>query len=243
MNMINHKSILFLAGLLGTVSASAQTPDSLAANQKLATAVLWTRTSGEYRALNFQAYNFAKLSLENALKNRDITKPAAVVVDIDETVLDNSAYYEHALKEKRALTWDNWKNWLLTQSADTVPGAVGFLKYAASRNVAVFYVTNREEIFNESTLKDLKKYGFPNADPAHYFPSKGDYNKDPRREAIAATHHILLFAGDNLSDFTSLFYNKENKAKAYVDENRDLFGTKFIVLPNSLYGGWKKKGQ
>lgn len=241
---INHyKIILLLAGLSGVLSIKAQTPDSLLANKNLVTAVFWTRTSGEYRALNYQAYNFAKLSLDNALQTNTRKKPLAVVVDIDETVLDNSAYYEHALREKKALNWENWKHWLLTKSADTVPGAVGFLNYAASRNVEVFYVTNREEIFTQSTLNDLKKYSFPNVDQAHYLPSTGNYNKDPRRENIAAKYEIVLFAGDNLSDFTSFFYNKENRAKAYVDENRELFGTKFIVLPNSIYGSWKKKGQ
>ena len=233
--------ILFLAtaNLLSTVKAQA--PDSLILNSEFANAVLWTRTSGEFRALNFQAYNFAKISLDNALKASDNTRPQCVIVDIDETILDNSAYYEYILKEKKALSWENWKHWLLTQTSDTIPGAVDFLRYAASKNVEVFYVTNREEIFTKSTLDNLRKFNFPNVDSAHYLPSVKTYDKDPRRALVAKTHEILLFAGDNLSDFSNFFYEKGEGVHDRVNSEQSLFGTKFIVLPNTIYGSWKKK--
>jgi 5'-nucleotidase (lipoprotein e(P4) family) len=235
------KCFVLLALIISSIAAKAQGADSVSSTKEIAVAVLWTRTSGEYKALSFQAYNFAKISMDNAMKHRKSNKPKCVIVDIDETVLDNSAYYEYMVKEKKPLVWESWKNWLLTHSADTVPGAVNFLRYAASKNVEVFYVTNREEVFTEITMIDLKKYHFPDANLAHYFPSRGIYNKDPRREEIAKTHEILLLAGDNLSDFSSIFYSKRDKVKDEVEIRKELFGIKFIVLPNSMYGNWKPK--
>lgn len=232
---------LFFASFLAFSICKAQNSDTTHRNTEYANAVFWTRSSGEYRALNFQAYNFARLSLDQALKKSKNKKPKCVIVDIDETVLDNSAYYEHALKEKKALNWPNWKNWLLTQSADTVPGAVAFLRYAASKKISVFYVTNREEVFNEVTLQNLQKYNFPNADQQHYLPMVTTYNKDARRVQIAKDYDILLLAGDNLSDFTNLFYEKRAEVKDRVNQMQAEFGHRFIMLPNAIYGSWKTK--
>ena len=235
------KYILLLCLILNVIlNVKAQSADTLIHNTEYANAVLWTRNSGEFRALNFQAYNYAKISLDNALKASKSSKPKCVIVDIDETVLDNSAYYEYMLKEKKALTWDNWKHWLLTQSADTIPGAVNFLRYAASKNIEVFYVTNREEIFNEATLKNLQKFNFPNADATHYFPMVTTHHKTSRRDVIAKTHEILLLAGDNLSDFNEVFYKRKEDVKKQVNSQQGLFGKQFIILPNSIYGGWKR---
>lgn len=229
-------SVLIIVVAFAT--ANGQSKDSTALNLEYVKSVLWTRKSGEYRALNFQAYNFAMLSLDKALSENTDKRPKCVIVDIDETVLDNSAYYEVAIKEKKPLNWKNWKDWLLTQSADTVPGAASFLRYAASKKVEVFYVTNREIDFNESTLINLKKYELPNVDTLHYLPMKTTYNKDERRAEIAKKYNILLFAGDNLSDFNSFFYGNRESVKERVDEQQKLFGRKFIVLPNCIYGSW-----
>ena len=230
--------ISILITIISFATANGQSKDSTSLNKEFVKSVLWTRNSGEYRALNFQAYNFATLSLDKALKEKKDKRPKCVIVDIDETVLDNSEYYEVAIKDKKPLNWANWKNWLLTQTADTVPGAAAFLNYAASKNVEVFYVTNREVDFDESTLINLKKFNLPNVDTAHYLPMVTTYNKDDRRAEIAKKYNILLYAGDNLSDFTSFFYKKGEDVKGKVNEQQKLFGTKFIVLPNSIYGSW-----
>ncbi|TDG34857.1 5'-nucleotidase, lipoprotein e(P4) family [Pedobacter changchengzhani] len=235
------KSLLTLLIIITSFATSnGQGKDSTFLNKEFVKSVAWTRTSGEYRALSFQAYNFATLSLDKALSEKKDKRPKCVVVDIDETVLDNSEYYEVAIKEKKPLNWENWKNWLLTQSADTVPGAATFLRYAASKNVEVFYLTNREIDFNESTLINFKKFNLPNADTAHYLPMITTYNKEGRRAEIAKNYNILLFAGDNLSDFTSFFYKNGENINEKVDEHQKLFGTKFIVLPNSIYGSWAR---
>lgn len=203
-------------------------------------AVLWQQTSGEYRALCFQAYNFARLSLKEALWADTSKKLNCVIVDIDETVLDNSAFQGHEIKKDLSYNPADWTEWTNLSQADTVPGALAFLKFAASKNIETFYVSNRDEKDYRATLKNLQKFGFPYADDAHLVVSKGTSNKEPRRQKIAETHNILLLCGDNLSDFSNIFYRDGKNTFEQVNGNQALFGTKFIVLPNPMYGDWEK---
>ncbi|WP_443944758.1 5'-nucleotidase, lipoprotein e(P4) family [Pedobacter sp. AW1-32] len=203
-------------------------------------AVLWQQHSGEYRALCFQAYNFAKLSLKETLWADTSKRPNCVVVDIDETVLDNSAYQGHEIKKGLSYDAADWTQWTNLAQADTVPGALAFLKFAASKNIETFYLSNRDGKDYEATLKNLQKFGFPYADDAHFLPMKESSNKEPRRQKLLQTHNILLFCGDNLSDFSNVFYREQKNTFEQVNQNQQLFGTKYIVLPNPMYGDWEK---
>jgi len=203
-------------------------------------AVLWQQTSGEYRALCFQAYNFARLSLKDAVWADSSAKPNCVIVDIDETVLDNSAFQGHEIRKGLSYNPADWTTWTNLVQADTVPGALAFLKFAASKNIETFYLSNRDEKDYTATLKNLQKFGFPYADDAHLLVSKGTSNKEPRRQMIAETHNILMLCGDNLSDFSNIFYRENKNTSEQVNLNQQLFGVKFIVLPNPMYGDWEK---
>lgn len=203
-------------------------------------AVLWQQRSGEYRALCFQAYNFARLSLKEALWDAKTTKPNCVIVDIDETVLDNSAFQGHEIKKDASYIPADWTEWTNLAQADTVPGALAFLKFAASKNIETIYLSNRDEKDYAATLKNLQKFGFPYADEAHLLVMKGTSNKEPRRQSVAEKYNILLLCGDNLSDFSNIFYREGKDTFAQVNENQTLFGTKYIVLPNPMYGDWEK---
>lgn len=203
-------------------------------------AVLWQQNSGEYRALCFQAYNFARLSLKEALWADTSKKPNCVIVDIDETVLDNSAFQGHEIKKGQSYLPADWTAWTNLAQADTVPGALAFLKFAASKNIETFYVSNRDEKDYAATLKNLQHFGFPFADDAHLVVSKGTSDKEPRRQKITETHNILMLCGDNLSDFSNIFYREQKNTFEQVNSNQQLFGTKYIVLPNPMYGDWEK---
>lgn len=215
--------------------ASAQSPA-----RDFTNAVLWQQTSGEYRALCFQAYNFARLSLKEALWADTSKKPNCVIVDIDETVLDNSPFQGHEIKRGLSFNAKDWTEWTNLARADTVPGALSFLRFAASKNIETFYLSNRDEKDYAATLKNLQAFGFPFADDAHLLVAKGTSNKEPRRQKIAETHHILMLCGDNLSDFTNVFYREGKNTVEQVNKNQGLFGVKYIVLPNPMYGDWEK---
>ena len=229
------KKYLLLAVALLPFLTKAQSPARDYTN-----AVLWQQTSGEYRALCFQAYNFARLSLKELLWANTSKKPNCVIVDIDETVLDNSAFQGHEIRKGLSYNAADWTEWTNLAKADTVPGALAFLKFAASKNIETFYVSNRDEKDYNATLKNLQAFGFPYADDAHLIVSKGTSNKEPRRQKIAETHNVLMFCGDNLSDFSNIFYRENKNTIDQVNSNQSLFGIKYIMLPNPMYGDWEK---
>ncbi|WP_316785644.1 5'-nucleotidase, lipoprotein e(P4) family [Pedobacter frigiditerrae] len=228
--------LIWMLGILPILSfAQALTPARDYTN-----AVLWQQFSGEYRALAFQAYNFARLSLKEALWNQANAKLNCVIVDADETILDNSVFQGHEIKKGVSYLPGDWTEWTALAQADTVPGALAFLKFAASKNVETFYVTNRDKADYEGTLKNLQKFGFPNADEAHLLVKTTTSDKEPRRQKILEKYNVLLLCGDNLSDFSNVFYREGKDTKEQVNAMQGLFGTKFIVLPNPMYGDWEK---
>lgn len=202
-------------------------------------AVLWQQQSGEYRALCFQAYNFARLSLDKVLKKKS-KKPKCIVVDVDETLLDNSPQSGQTVRSKKSFDLAEWKRWTDMAIADTVPGACSFLQYAASKKVEVFYISNRDQSEIPATIDNLKRYGFPYVDTQHLLFRDTTSNKQPRRDLVSETHEIVMLAGDNLSDFSTVFYQEGKDAKTTVDQQAKRFGTEFIVLPNPMYGDWEQ---
>jgi 5'-nucleotidase (lipoprotein e(P4) family) len=163
-----------------------------------------------------------------------------VVVDIDETLLDNSPF--SAMQVQKGVAWNpkDWSAWTALAAADTVPGALGFLKYAASKQVETFYVSNRTTQDQQATLKNLQRLGFPYADEQHLMLSAGSSDKEARRQKVLEKHNILLLCGDNLSDFSNVFYREGKNTREEVDAAKAEFGTRFIVLPNPMYGDWEK---
>ena len=230
------KFILFSLAILPILSfAQVSTPVRDYTN-----AILWQQYSGEYRALCFQAYNFAKLSLNEALNHAEDGKLNCVVVDVDETILDNSAFQAHEIKNGVSFVQVDWTKWTALAQADTVPGELTFLKYTSGKNIEVFYVTNRAKTDREATIKVLNKFGFPTVDDKHLLIMGETSDKEPRRQEILKKYNILLLCGDNLSDFSNIFYREGKDVKLEVDKAAKLFGFRYIVLPNPMYGDWEK---
>jgi 5'-nucleotidase (lipoprotein e(P4) family) len=166
--------------------------------------------------------------------------PRAVVVDIDETVLDNSPAQAVQVKNRLPFIPEIWTQWVNMRKAKAIPGAVDFLKYASSKGVRVFYVSNRIEIEKQATLDNLKALGFPDASDETILVRTTESSKKARRAMITAKHRIVLLMGDNLDDFSEIFERKTVADRfAEVDKARDWWGKKFIVLPNAMYGTWE----
>jgi 5'-nucleotidase (lipoprotein e(P4) family) len=206
-------------------------------------AILWQQNAAEYKALTYQAYNLAKLQLDKTFAKNNFKKPIAIVTDIDETVLDNSPYSGKQVKLDENYSSIRWTEWVKKERAKEVPGALSFFKYAKSKGVEIFYISNRSSKQTTETIKNLKLRGFPFADKAHVFLKDNSSAKETRRNAVRKTHEIVLFLGDNLSDFSSVFENRstDNRNKS-VDSLKTFFGEKFIVFPNPIYGDWETKG-
>ncbi|USG65031.1 5'-nucleotidase, lipoprotein e(P4) family [Brevibacillus ruminantium] len=208
--------------------------------QKVA-ATLWLK-SAEGRALSYQAFNLAKMMFDKALAENEKHEKLAVIVDIDDTIIDTSGYTVDVIMGLEA-SGAAWTNWVQSQAATPLPGSVEFLNYVVEKGGDVFYVTNRLPDIKEATLKSLATLGFPQAEYGHLFIREQGMasSKESRRQEVAKNHKIALLMGDNLEDFSDLFapVNVKSRAEA-VDQAKDLFGTKFIVLPNPMYGDWEK---
>ncbi|MFT4094779.1 MAG: 5'-nucleotidase, lipoprotein e(P4) family [Niabella sp.] len=235
---------VFIISMLTACTASHKTTVSTAssdfvANSKLFTAV-WMQKAAEYKALCEQAYNIAYLRLDEYIRANTSDKKLAVITDIDETLLDNSAYAVH--RALRGKDYDNvsWDDWVSRAAADTIPGALNFFRNAAAKNVSVFYVTNRNNAGRSATLSNLVKFGFPDADEQHLVTMANTSSKEARRLEIERSYNVVLFIGDNLADFSALFDKKNADERAVtVTANKEEFGKRFIILPNPNYGDWE----
>ena len=235
---------LVLLPLLYALSAIAQTPAEPAQNTYIEGAVLWQQTSGERRALSYQAFNLARMMLDRDLRmNRSQRKPPAIIVDLDETILDNGRAEGMYLKNRVNFNQKDWTEWVNRAEATAVPGAVEFLRYAASRRVTVFYITNRNDAQKAGTATNLKKLGFPNVSDQTLLVQTDLKNssKEPRRQSVGAKYRIVLLMGDDLNDFSGVFEISKtvNDRAAVADRYKEEFGRRFIVLPNAMYGNWE----
>ena len=202
--------------------------------------VLWQQTSAEYRALCYQAFNIAKLRLDQ-IPNRQLRKQKlAIITDLDETILDNSFSEAQLIKEGKEHNSSTWKNWTSKSAATAVPGAVDFLNSASKKGITIFYISNRDTADIQSTLSNLKKLGLPNADTLHMLFLSNTSSKEIRRQMVAAQYNVVMLLGDNLNDFNALFEKKTIADRfTETDKVKDEWGKKFIVLPNSTYGEWE----
>lgn len=202
-------------------------------------AYLWQQTSGEYRALTYQAYNLAKEKVSRELENKHNRK-RAVVFDIDETVLDNS--YGGAREIKEGIAWREglFADWVKLKEAVAIPGALDFVKFLDERQVEIFYITNRKEAMYEDTYANLIAQGFP-VKKANLMMMGQDHSKESRRQEVFKKYDIILLVGDNLTDFHRGFDKTSVQDRnALVDQMRAEFGEKYIILPNPLYGDWER---
>ncbi len=255
-----YAGLLVLCSIVGTyfVTVSSARPETgvqvQVDNEYQAGATLWMQKSAEYRALAYQAFNLARWQLDADLKGKnkdeiakpDRKKPRAVVVDIDETVLDNSPSQAAGLKARKGFDLKDWYAWGEMRKAKAIPGSVEFLNYAVSKNVKVFFVSNRDEVQKQATIDNLKAVGFNDVSAENVMMRQKDANgknistKEPRRQAIQQKYRIAILMGDNLDDLSDVFELKPVAERfAEIDKFKNDIGKYWIVLPNAMYGTWE----
>ena len=223
-------------------------------NEYQAGATLWMQKAGEYRALAYQAFNLARWQLDadfdkknlKQLQKTEQKKPRAVMVDIDETVLDNSPAQAQGIKQRQGFDLKSWYAWGEMRKAKAVPGSVDFLNYAVSKGVKVFFVSNRDAVQKQATMDNLKAAGFNDVTADNVLLREvGDNgkpisSKEGRRKIILQKYRIVMFVGDNLDDHSNVFESKSVADRfAEVDKAKDMFGKRYIMLPNAIYGTWE----
>lgn len=234
------KSIVVLSLILLT-SCGHQTSHLENKNKQdyLIGSTLWVQNSAEYKALAYQAYNIAQDKLAAKINSNKKGKALAVILDADETIVDNSAYQATNILENKTYSSESWKAWVDKAQATAIPGALEFLNFAAKNNVEIFIVTNRKENEVESSFKNFKKLKFP-IKLENIFARGKSSSKEERRTSIAQKYEIVLMLGDNMADFSNLFEKKNTADRAAASDALNVeFGRKMIVLPNPMYGDWE----
>ena len=216
--------------------------------------VLYVQTSTEFAANNIQTFNNASKALDMALKDKTwtaaleqkdnfISKEPAIIIDVDETVLDNSSFQSRTILS--GLSYPNgWAKWVNESKATAVEGVYEFLHYANESNVKIFYVTNRLESFREPTIRNLKSLGLPFDDSLNSLIMREDEDvrdKTERRKNIAENYRIVLLLGDQLTDFISTkeAYVYHSDRKKLANKYSDMWGSKWFMITNPTYGRWE----
>jgi acid phosphatase len=224
----------------------------------LLNSTLWTQTAVEYAGAARQAYTLAEAMMHRALNDSTWTasieqakggsesyreKPPAVVLDVDETVLDNSPYQARLILDDEAYGSKSWKAWVREEQADAVPGALDFVQTAVQNGVQVIYLTNRDADVEASTRDNLEALGFPLDDAPDAVLTQREREgwgpKTARRAWVAGNYRILLLIGDNFGDFASAVDTSLAARRKKSRSFQKYWGTRWIVLPNPQYGSWE----
>ncbi|MDH5674698.1 MAG: hypothetical protein OEZ06_21400 [Myxococcales bacterium] len=228
-------------------------------------AVLWQQRAQEYRALTESVYQAATAALESALEAPEAVHgavseaaleaptgperaqlPPAVIVDVDETVLDNSPFNARMIMAgNTSFDREAWQRWVNQARARAIPGALAFAAAASARGVTLFYVTNRDADQEEATAKNLRALGFPLPEGRDVLLMRGEVDdsgsdKAERRRRVASSHRVLLLIGDNLGDFLSGDLDDPSSRDRLYEAHRERFGRDWFMLPNAVYGSWQK---
>lgn len=204
--------------------------------------LLWMRTSAEYRALAYQGYNVAMNAVKMAVTDPSHQrKPLAIVLDADETVVDNTKLMGESIVNGNGrfdAPW--WRQAVHQGKSQAMPGAVEFLNEVHKQGVEIFYVSNRYAPVNlDVTIQNFKELGFPSVDKDHVLLFEKDSDKQPRFDMIVKKYYVIVYMGDNAGDFPIGTKGKTlAERNAIIDNHKEDFGTTFVVFPNPAYGSW-----
>lgn len=251
---------LMLAGCRATAPvAPGPAIDTVPADDNL-NAVLWMQSSAEYQASSISVYRGATAQLDAALADPDWDAllpaerdrpaaglPPAIVMDVDETVLDNSPYQARQVRDGSEYSDASWDAWVAERAATPVPGVQDFARAATAKGITILYLTNRTVAQREDTLANLRAHGLPVKDDSVFLgkgmavadcPGTGS-DKTCRRRLVSRQYRVLLQVGDQLSDFAAVSPNSTAARQQLLDRQRGWFGQRWWMLPNPSYGGWE----
>ena len=218
-------------------------------------AIVWVQSSVEAKVAARQAYFLAERQIDAALKDRKWSAaieqtpsfgklPPAIILDLDETVLDNSPYQARLVRDNASYSPQTWESWVAQADAGALPGAAAFLKYAAYKGVQIFYVSNRDVTDENATRQNLVRLGLPVQGPADHILLIGEKpewtsDKTSRRAFIAQNYRVLLLIGDDLNDFVPAKPITLQQRLDLYQKYTSYWGERWILLSNPLYGSWE----
>lgn len=234
----------------GMVRAQEATP-----HNDMLLATLWTQRSIEFKGNALTVFALARIRLDEALADKSWTAspaeqkadyqnlPPAVILDIDETLLDNSRYQVWMLKNNQSFSTKTWNQFCAAQVSTAVPGALEFTKYADSKGVKIFYITNRGAETEKDTRENMAKLGFPMGGNVDTFLMQGEKPewggaKGTRRTVVTKDYRVLLNIGDNFGDFDDRYRTSEADRQKAFDSDMAYWGRQWLVIGNPTYGSF-----
>ena len=200
---------------------------------KLPNDVRWVRQSTEHKTLCEQLFRQATVTILRTVKTEKSTGNLAVVVDLDETVLDNSLYQVERWKAGLSFTQDSWSDWVNRKEAGLIPGAKEFLSAVRKKGVRVVFLSNRMNDNLEPTRENLRLLGVLDSKDLFLLRLDKDDLKEVRRKEVTdgtgrmkkvGPLQVVGYVGDQMGDFPRV-RTKE-------------FGKTNFLLPNPMYGKW-----
>ena len=247
-----RESVLLAAALAATSAGCASAPSA----RPNLDATLWVQTAAEYEAVARSVYVAALAQLPALLADSArsaaqeqggdfLALPPAVIMDVDETVLDNSPYQARLLVAGDSYSSDTWAIWVDERIAEAVPGALEFTTEAADLGITVFYVTNRRAHQEQATRDNLDALGFPLRSDIDVVLTRGeqpdwDGPKSSRRRVVASTHRVLMLVGDDLNDFVDVDGLTVAGRNEVAGRYSEYWGHRWRMLPNPTYGSWER---
>ncbi len=227
---------LVLAGL----ASCASTPS----DERLHS-TLWVQTSAEYGVITHQVFHMAKQALEQSLLTATDEPAPALIIDVDETVLDNSGQTARSILARTGFRRDAWRAWVNEASAPAVPGALNYLRHADQLGVTVFYVTNRSVELEPATRSNLDSLGFPLRPDMDVILTRNERpewtrDKSSRRQWVADRFRVLQILGDDLADFIAVPPGTDAEVRQQLAAGRAEWGRSWFMLPNPIYGSWER---
>ena len=227
------KNLSFLFIITITILLNSCAHNNPQKKYKMATS--YFQHSPEVVALYYQAYNAANDRLKPVKKGR-----GCVVLDVDETVLDNSPYQGWLFENKLSYTDKTWEQWVNKGTAKALPGAISFIKAAQKKNYRVYLITNRKKHLEEVTYQNILNLGLK-------IPRKNLVGRDKtsskveRRNKLTKGCQLTLLAGDSLGDFGGSFEGSIEERRKATHSASEWWGRRFFILPNPMYGDWTRK--
>lgn len=224
-------------------------------------AVQWTQNSAEYQLITASLYEMAKI---NVLDNIPSNNPWVVFMDVDETLLDNSAYNYSRDVAGLSFTPESWNEWVKMEDAAAIPGSVSFVELILSTGGKIALITNRDREMDDYTWSNLKQLGFPitrentcilgrNEADRNSVGEIGIINdKDLRRNQVLSGEATYCWdahpqANEAWSQPLSLVMQVGDNIKDFYQTTQqsvdlDAFlkrqGKDILILPNAMYGSW-----
>jgi len=248
--VIKNKRNLFFCSIFYLFSVDSDAEKNLESLMS----VLYSQTSGEIKATFVQTYNTATELLDKAINDEDwdavlesegkTNRTPAIILDVDETVLDNTPFNARSIMNQTSYP-EGWDIWIYEENATLIPGVKDFLASANNKGVKIFYVTNRRTVYEEATKNNIKKLGLPFDDDIDVLLTRGENgwgsSKASRRLHVSKDYRVIMMFGDNLNDFFDLPDKADYVTrKESVLKHENMWGNKWFMLANPVYGHWEQ---